>query len=79
VVVELAEQRLARCLDVMDQVLGTRAFFAGDYSIADIANAALVNALRDRAPHVLGARERRHVEGWFARVASRPAWGRALG
>jgi glutathione S-transferase len=78
-VVDLAEQRLSRCLDVMEHVLGTRAYFADEYSIADIANAALVNALRDRVPHVLGARSRPHLEGWFARVASRPAWGRALG
>ncbi len=78
-VVELAEARLARCLDVLEKVLEGQTFLAGEYSIADIANAAVVSSARERVPHVFGAQSRPRLDAWLARVTSRPAWGRALG
>jgi len=72
-IAEGARQRLLRSLKVLETVLSGRPWLADNYSIADIANAAVLRILRERAPDlfqpVLPA-----LEDWFRRVTARPAW-----
>jgi glutathione S-transferase len=78
-VAEDARQRLARGLKVLEQVLGERRWLAGTYSIADIANGAVLRGVRERLPDLYDPLAFPHTEGWLRRLLERPAWKAALG
>jgi glutathione S-transferase len=76
-VAEGGQQRFDRALAVLDGTLAERAFVTGDFSIADIALAAVLRAARERVrydPMAHGA-----LEAWYARVTERPAWRSTIG
>jgi glutathione S-transferase len=70
--------KIARGVKVMEAVLATRAWIAGPtYSLADLANASIVFALKRRLPaDPLAAHDR--VRAWYERVTARPAWAAAM-
>jgi glutathione S-transferase len=76
---EAALARLDRALGVMEAVLGgeaARPCLAGSYSIADIAAASVMQAMRLRLPPALT--DHPAINAWMDRVAARPAWSRTL-
>jgi GST-like protein len=74
---EAAAKKMERLLGVMDGILGQRSHLGGDFSIADIAAAAVLTLVKARiAPDPSAARA--HIAAWYARVTARPAWRRAL-
>ena len=75
---EKALSKIARAVDVMENVLATREWIAtAGYSLADISNAAIIVALKRRlASDPIAAHER--VRSWFDRVTARPAWQSVL-
>jgi len=70
---EAAGQKMSRLMGVMDGVLAGRAHLAGDFSIADLAAAAVLATVKSRITPDPSA-DRPHVAAWYARVTSRPAW-----
>lgn len=69
-------ERLARSLGVLETVLGRREYLAGAFSIADLANAAIIRIVHERAPYDRAAYPK--IEAWFQRVTARPAWQTAV-
>jgi GST-like protein len=65
----------ARLLKVLDGRLQGRSWLAGDYSIADIATAPWLRALRDvyKAPELVGWGELAAVPAYLERFLARPA------
>ena len=57
-------------------MLADRTFLADDFSIADIANAAVLRAARERVPYSADAHPA--IEAWYARMTARPAWTAAI-
>jgi len=70
----------ARLMKVMDDQLARHEYLAGDYSIADIASYAWVNAgfplLRGAKPEIVG--DGAHVARWLAAITARPAVGKGM-
>jgi len=75
---EAAAQKMDRLMDVMETVLAGRDHLAGDFSIADLAAAAVLQTAKARLPRDPFA-ERAHAAAWYARVTARPAWTAANG
>jgi glutathione S-transferase len=71
-VAESGQQRFERALAVLDKLLGEQPFLVDDFSIADIAGAAVMRAARERVPYRADAHPA--IEAWFARITGRPAW-----
>jgi glutathione S-transferase len=76
-IVDAATQKIDRLFTVMDQVLAQRPHLAGDLSIADLAGAAVLHTIKRRIPTDLTS-ARSHLNAWYARITSRPAWQRAV-
>jgi glutathione S-transferase len=77
-VAEAALGKIHRGLGVMETVLGTRDHIATkEFSLADIANASMVYALKRRLPDDPLARYPR-VRAWYDRVLARPAFASAI-
>ena len=74
---EAAAHKMERLIGVMDTVLGGRAHLAGDFSIADLTAAAVLQAVKTRIPRDYLA-DRPHAAAWYARVTGRPAWQAAV-
>jgi glutathione S-transferase len=78
---EAAAHKMNRLLGVMDGVLAGRAaaggHLAGDFSIADLAAAAVLATVKSRITPDPSA-DRPHIAAWYARVTSRPAWRSAI-
>jgi glutathione S-transferase len=70
---EAAAQKMDRLMGVMDTVLGGRLYLAGDFSIADLAAAAVLHTVKARIPRDVTG-DHPHVAAWYARVTGRPAW-----
>src|SRR6185369_10234358 len=49
------------------------AYLAGEFSIADLAAATVLQTVKTRIPRDPSA-DRPHITDWYARVAARPAW-----
>jgi GST-like protein len=77
IVAEAGQQRFDRALGVLDKVLSGRPYLAEGFSIADIANAAVMRAARERTRYDPAGHAA--IEAWYARVTERPAWRQALG
>jgi len=76
--VDGAMAKIDRALDVLEVVFGGREHVAGAaFSIADLANAAIVDTLKRKLPFDPLA-HRPRAAAWYARVAARPAWQRAI-
>lgn len=75
-VAEAGRGKLDRALKVLDQVAGERQWLAGAYSIADIANAAVLRTIQDRLKLDLATWP--HIQAWYGRVTARPAWQAAV-
>jgi glutathione S-transferase len=75
---EIARDRLARSLGVLEQRLGGGEYLAGTYSIADIATASVVRSIKERLAAAYDAAAPAAIERWFARVIARPAWQASL-
>jgi glutathione S-transferase len=75
---EAALAKIHRGLGVMETVLATRPYVATpDFSMADLANASMVFALKRRLPDdPLAAYER--LGAWYARLAARPSFASAI-
>jgi GST-like protein len=79
VIAENALSKIARGVGVMENVLSTREWIAGQFaSLADISNASIVFALKRRLPNDPLASSPR-AAAWYARVIARPSWKRAMG
>lgn len=74
---EAAMQKMDRLLGVMDGVLATRPFLAGDFSLADLATAAVITSIKARVPGdpVSG---RAAIAAWYDRVTGRASWREAM-
>jgi glutathione S-transferase len=72
-----AAEKMERLIGVMDGVLGGRSYLVGDFSIADIAAASVLQAVKSRCPRDPTA-ERAHIAAWYARVTARPSWQQAM-
>jgi glutathione S-transferase len=71
--------KVARGVAVMEAVLGTREWIAGQsVSLADLSNASIVFALKRRMPSDPLAQSPR-VAAWYARVTARRSWKAAMG
>jgi glutathione S-transferase len=75
-IADLARDRLARSLAVLEQRLSSGEYLAGTYSIADIATASVVRSIKERLPTAYDGPAA--IERWLARVTARPAWQAAL-
>jgi glutathione S-transferase len=73
---EAAARKMDRLLGVLEEVLARRAYLAGDFSLADLAAAAVLQAVKARIPRDPTA-GRAAIAAWYARVSGRPAWRRA--
>jgi len=77
-VADAALAKIHRGLAVMDIVLAARPYIAADaFSIADLANAAMVFALKRRLPDDPLAKYDR-VRAWYERVSARPSFAGAI-
>ena len=74
---EAAAQKMDRLLAVMDGVLARLPYLAGDFSLADLAAAAVLQTVKTRLP-VDRTTGRDAIADWYGRVTARPAWQRAL-
>ena len=74
---EAAAQKMDRLLGVMDGVLTRREFLAGDFSLADLAAAAVLQSVKSRIPGD-PTTGRAAIAGWYERVIGRPAWQEAI-
>ena len=74
---EAAARKMDRLLGVMDGVLARRDFLAGDFSLADLAAAAVLQTVKARIPRDPAA-GRVAIDAWYLRVTGRPAWQAAL-
>jgi glutathione S-transferase len=77
-IADAAVAKVDRALAVMEVVLDGRDHLAGDLSLADFSNAAVLQSLRKRLPDDPMARTDR-VRAWYQRVTARPAWLEANG
>ena len=71
-----AVAKVDRAVGVMQAVLADREHLAGAFSLGDLANAAVLQSLRNRLPEDPLARHDR-VRAWYDRVTARPAWREA--
>jgi glutathione S-transferase len=74
---EAALQKVERATAVMEAVLGTQPFLAGAFSLADLANAAIIVSLKLRLPRDPLA-DRPVTTAWFQKVTARPAWAKVM-
>jgi len=74
--VERYSNEAIRLLGVLDRELSDKEYLVGEYTIADIATAPWVNALRVSygAGEVLRLAEFPHVQAWVDRIVQRPAY-----
>jgi glutathione S-transferase len=75
---ESGRQKLTRALAVMEEVLGTRPYLSGEYSIADISAATIMRTIQERLPADLRRAESGNIGAWFTRVTDRTAWQSCL-
>jgi glutathione S-transferase len=75
-VAEAGRRSFDRGLAVLDKRLADREFLLDEFSIADIACAAVMRAARERVPYAPDAHPA--IEAWYARVTARPSWTAAL-
>jgi glutathione S-transferase len=73
---DAAAQKVDRLMRVMDGVLARRDFLAGDFSIADLAAAAVIQTIKIRIPDDPTA-GRAAIAAWYDRVTGRPSWRQA--
>jgi glutathione S-transferase len=73
---DAAARKLERLLGVLDGVLGRRDYLAGDFSLADLAGASVLQTVKARIPGDPTA-GRAAIAAWYARVSGRPSWRRA--
>jgi len=73
---DAAARKMDRLIGVLDGVLARRAYLAGDYSLADLAAAAVLQTVKARIPGDPTS-GRAAIGAWYARVSARPAWQRA--
>jgi len=73
---DAAAKKMNRLMDVLEVVLARREYLAGDFSLADLAAAAVLQTVKLRIP---GDPTAGHsaLGGWYARVSGRPSWQRA--
>jgi glutathione S-transferase len=76
VVAEGGQKRFDRALAVLDRVLVEREYLADQFSIADIACAAVMRVARERVAY--SAEAHPAIEFWYARITGRPSWKTAL-
>ncbi len=74
---DAAMQKMDRLLAVMDGVLATRPFLAGDFSLADLAAAAVVTSVKARVPGDLISGHAA-IGAWYDRVTGRASWREAM-
>jgi glutathione S-transferase len=77
---EAAIGRIHRGLGVMETVLATRPFIATpDFSMADLANASMIFALKRRLPDdPLAKGKYERVSAWYERLRTRPSFASAI-
>ena len=73
---DAAALKVDRLMRVMDGVLARREFLAGDFSLADLAAAAVIQTVKMKIPDDPTA-GRAAIGAWYARVTGRPAWRKA--
>jgi glutathione S-transferase len=74
-----SERKVQLVLDRMETVLAESDWLIGDsYSIADIDSFAMLDALRDIAPHLVNEDSAPQTMQWLSRIAARPAVAAAL-
>jgi len=74
---EAAMQKMDRLLGVMDGVLAERPFLAEDFSLADLAAAAVITSVKARVPgDPLSGRAA--IAEWYERVTRRASWREAM-
>jgi glutathione S-transferase len=75
---EAALARVTRALGVLETALASGAHLVADFSLADVANASILSAIKRRLPtDPLLGHER--VRAWYQRVTARPAWKTVAG
>jgi glutathione S-transferase len=74
---EAAMQKMDRLLGVMEGELAKRPFLAGDFSLADLAAAAVITTVKARVPgDPVSGREA--IGAWYDRVTGRASWREAM-
>jgi glutathione S-transferase len=65
-------RRFERAVAVLNQVLAEGSYLAGEFSIADIATAAVLRAASERVPLDMAVHPA--IEAWYQRVTGRKSW-----
>ena len=73
---DAAAKKMERLMGVLDGVLARRDYLAGDFSLADLAAAGVLQTVKARIPDDPTA-GRAAIAAWYARVSDRPSWQRA--
>jgi glutathione S-transferase len=73
---DAATRKMERLMGVLDGVLARRDYLAGDFSLADLAAAGVLQTVKERSPADPTA-GRAAITAWYARVSGRPSWQRA--
>jgi len=73
---DAAARKMERLMGVLDGVLARREYLAGDFSLADLAAAGVLQTVKARIPDDPTA-GRAAIAAWYARVSGRPSWQRA--
>lgn len=72
-IADAAAAKVDRAVRVMQTALADHDYLAGPFSIADLANAAVLQSIKKRFPDdPIAAHDR--VRAWYDRVTARPAW-----
>ena len=74
---EAAMRKMDRLLGVMEGVLAKRPFLAGDFTLADLAAAAVITSVKARVPGDPTS-GRAALGAWYDRVTGRASWREAM-
>ncbi|KAL5743580.1 hypothetical protein ACOSQ2_026696 [Xanthoceras sorbifolium] len=77
--VHTCEQKLESVFDVYEKRLSKSKYLAGDwFSLADLSHLPAIRFLMEDAKLVHLVKERKHVNGWWEEISSRPAWKKLM-
>ncbi|GLJ52780.1 hypothetical protein SUGI_1124270 [Cryptomeria japonica] len=77
--IESSAQKLGEVLDVYEERLSKSKYLAGDfYSLADLSHLPFTEYIANATDKGYLIRNRKHVNGWWEDISSRPAWKKVL-
>lgn len=74
-----SKEKLAKVLDIYEERLSNTKYLAGDsFTLADLSHLPATRYLMNEAGLGHLVRERKHVNGWWENISSRPAWKKLM-